>query len=216
MFVVFEGIDGSGKTHFAKMLFDYWQRTGVDALLVREPGGHPVSEKVRSLIMESEGLSLMSEVFLFSAARAQLVNDVIRPALEKGTFVICDRFTLSTLVYQGFCRDASWDDLTRISGINRMATQGLTPDLTILLDVAPEIGLSRKHAHKQDLNRFDKKDLDFHHKAREGYFVMAEYQNFPRTVIYTNPNLEIEQIFEHIRAEVDYCYTKKQVRPSRF
>ena len=144
-------------------------------VLTHEPGGTALGNEIRKLLKRkpcperSEGtpISPQAELLLFNASRAQLITEVIRPALEGGKVVICDRFAHSTLVYQGYGRGL---DLPTVERVNNLATQNLKPDLTILLDISPEQGLARKRAPK---DRFELEDLSFHHQVREGYLEIA-------------------------------------------
>lgn len=143
-------------------------------LLVHEPGGTPLGETVRRWVKTRQGLSSLAELFLFSAARAQLVTEVIQPALSDGKIVIADRYVASTVAYQGYGRGM---DLTLIKQANRVAAAGITPDLTILLDVTPEVGTERKSARPNPLSgadNFDTAPLDFHRRVRQGYLEQAE------------------------------------------
>lgn len=176
-FITFEGIEGCGKTTQASLLNERLITKGVKTLLVREPGGTALGEKVRGILLTSEGdgINAMAELFLYEACRAQLVNDVIKPALAKGITVICDRFIDSTLAYQGFGRGL---DAGVITSANAIATNGLSPNITLLIDCPPEKGLSRAlnrmeagAGSKED--RFERETLEFHQKVRDGYLKIA-------------------------------------------
>jgi len=171
MFIVFEGCDGSGKTTQCRTLFRRLQRQGFPVLLAREPGGTPLGEAVRRWLKAPGSLAPLAELLLFTAARAQLVSQVIRPALGEGVTVICDRFTPSTVAYQGYGRGL---DLALIHQLNRLATDGLVPDLTVLLDLHPEVRLARKGSTIGD--RFDTAPLEFHVRVRQGYLAQAREQ----------------------------------------
>ena len=175
MFIVFEGIDGSGKSTQARSLYRRLARLDRPVLLVHEPGGTPLGETVRRWVKTRQGLSSLAELFLFTAARSQLVAEVIRPALLDGAVVIADRFVASTVAYQGYGRGL---DITLINQVNREAVAGMTPDLTILLDVAPEVGTERKRARPSPrsisrTDNFDTAPLDFHRRVRQGYLEQA-------------------------------------------
>ena len=169
LFITFEGGEGSGKSTQAKLLLKKLQEHNIPAVLTHEPGGTALGNKLRSVIKGKPGMSIApgAELFLFAASRVQLVAELIRPALEQGKIVICDRFVHSTLVYQGYGRGL---DFTAIKMVNNMATRYLNPDLIILLDIAPEQGLARKRSLK---DRFELEDLSFHRRVREGYVKMA-------------------------------------------
>jgi len=168
LLITFEGGEGCGKSTQAKIL---WQKLcqNIAATLVHEPGSTALGKEIRKLLKRRQDcpISPEAELFLFVASRAQLVSEIIRPALEKGKVVICDRFAHSTLVYQGYGREL---DLSTVAAINSLATQSLEPDLTILLDMPPEQGLARKQSAK---DRFELEDLSFHRRVREGYLKMA-------------------------------------------
>ncbi len=177
-FITFEGIEGSGKSTQMEMLKRYLEGRGESVLAVREPGGTLLGEKVRGILLNSsdEPVDPMAELFLYEACRAQIVSNVIRPALKSGKTVICDRFTDSTLAYQGYARGL---DIGAIREMNDRATGGLVPDLTVLIDLSPEAGLKRAWARingkKGALeDRFEKEGVLFHKKVREGYLKIAE------------------------------------------
>ena len=172
MFIVFEGIDGAGKTTQARALYRRLVRIGRPALLTREPGGTPLGQTVRRWVKTRQGLTPSAELFLFSAARAQLVEQVIRPSLSEGITVIADRFVASTIAYQGHGRGL---DIGLVEQVNRQAAAGVTPTITVLLDLNPEVGILRKSAafRGQDDN-FDAAPLGFQEKIRHAYLEQAE------------------------------------------
>ena len=167
-FIVFEGGDGSGKSTQARALFRQLRSEGYPAMLTREPGGTPLGESIRRRLKTRRGVSPLSELFLFAAARAQLVQGVVGPALRDGITVVCDRFTASTLAYQGYGRGL---DLALIGRVNGAATGGLAPDLIVLLDLPSELTATRKGKNLRDV--YDAAPLAFHHKVREGYLSQA-------------------------------------------
>jgi dTMP kinase len=170
LFITFEGGEGCGKSTQSRLLLKRLEQQNIPVVLTHEPGGTALSNEIRKALKRKRD-SLVSpqvELFLLAASRAQLVAEVIRPALQEGKVVICDRFTHSTLVYQGYGRGL---DLAVIKMVNNMATGKLTPDLIILLDISPEQGLARKQSLK---DRFELEDLSFHRRIREGYLKMAE------------------------------------------
>ena len=168
IFIVFEGGDGSGKSTQARNLSQRLRRRSIPVLLTREPGGTPSGESIRRLLKGQRSFRPMSELLLFEAARAQLVESVIRPGLDGGTTVICDRYTASTVAYQGHGRGL---DLALIQQLNEMATGGLVPDLTVLLALSPLVGLSRRGAAGSDT--FERAPQEFQSKVREGYLAQA-------------------------------------------
>ena len=168
LFVALEGCEGAGKSTLATALVVHFEAAGREVVLTREPGGTPFGEAVRTLL-QAAGIDPWAEAFAFLAARAQLVRDVIRPAIEAGKVVICDRFAASTFAYQGHARGL---DLTRLRVANTIATDGLQPDLTILLDIDPVIGLKRK-AGEEGVISIGREPLAFHERVREGYLALA-------------------------------------------
>ena len=167
-FIVFEGGDGSGKSTQVRSLMRRLRRRGVDVLRTREPGGTRLGQALRTLLKSGEPMTPISELMLFEAARAQLVQQVIKPFLAGGGVVIADRFTSSTMAYQGYGRGLDGELIERL---NREATGGLEPDLTVLLDLPVEAALARKSNGSAD--NFDSAPMDFHRKIRRGYSAMA-------------------------------------------
>lgn len=172
-FLTVEGIDGSGKTTAINALADKLRQLEFKVLLLREPGGTAIGERIRSILLDeaNTGMTGTCELFLFAAARAELTATVIVPALASGQVVICDRFIDSTVAYQGFGRGI---DTEQIHRMNETATGGLRPDRTFLLDVDPEVAAKRLagRAGKPD-DRLDQEDMDFRMKVREGYLHLA-------------------------------------------
>lgn len=168
IFITFEGGEGSGKTTQARKLA-LALKTNVE--FTREPGGTSIGEGIRDLFLSSDKITSMTELLLISAARAQHVNEVIIPSLNASKVVICDRFIDSTIAYQGFRGEISID---LICQLNQIATNGLKPDLTFILDLPPEIGLQRQYQKGIDRNRLDNESLNSHHKIRKGYLYVAE------------------------------------------
>jgi len=169
LFITFEGGEGCGKSTQIKLLLKKLEQLNIPVVLTHEPGGTALGDELRKALKRKRGSSISprAELFLVAASRAQLVADVIRPALQEGRVVLCDRFTHSTMVYQGYGRGL---DFTAIQMVNNMATRNLNPDLIILLDISPEQGLARKQSLK---DRFELEDLSFHRRVREGYVKMA-------------------------------------------
>jgi dTMP kinase len=168
-FIIFEGGEGCGKSTQSKLLLKKLKQQNIPVILTHEPGGTALGNELRKVLKRKGGSSISprAELFLFAASRAQLVAEVIRPALQEGRVVICDRFTSSTLVYQGYGRELG---LNAIEVVNNMATENLKPDLIILLDISPEQGLARK---RSSTDRFELEGLSFHRRVREGYLKMA-------------------------------------------
>jgi len=170
LFITFEGGEGCGKSTQAELLYKDLERRKIPAVLTHEPGGTPLGNRIRTIlkIKRDFNISPQTELLLFAACRAQLTRDVILPALNEGTNVICDRFSGSTLAYQGYGRELGVD---LIESINSVATGGLEPDLVFLLDSPPEAGLRRKHNKGGD--RFEAEELAFHRRVRDGYLELA-------------------------------------------
>jgi dTMP kinase len=173
LFITFEGPEGSGKSTQIRLLAAALTAQGRDVLVTREPGGTPIGDAVRAILLDSAhtAMSPRAETLLFNAARAQLVEQIIRPALAAGRVVLCDRFADSTLAYQGY---GHGQELTPLRQLAAYATSGLTPDYTILLDIAPDEGLRRKRAgNGEEWNRMEEHALAFHQAVREGYLALA-------------------------------------------
>jgi len=169
LFITFEGGEGCGKSSQARALYRRLSQLAIPVVLTHEPGGTPLGQKIgRWLKWEKADISPLTELLLFNASRAQLVAEVIQSNLKSGKTVICDRYADSTTAYQSYGRGL---DLEVVKAINNAATQGLEPDLTVLLDISAEAGLSRKRARKQD--RFEGEDITFHQRVRDGYLKTA-------------------------------------------
>jgi dTMP kinase len=170
LFITFEGSEGCGKSTQAKVL---WQRlldAGIRAELTREPGGTPLGDKLRQLLKHriEVRISPLSELLLFIICRAELVDKVILPGLQQGKVIICDRFADSTVAYQGYGRGL---DMKMIEYLNQLATKGIKPDLTVLLDLPVAKGLQRKT--RSEFDRFEAEDIAFHSRVRQGYLDLA-------------------------------------------
>ena len=170
LFITFEGGEGSGKSYQSKALYKRLEQLAVPALLTHEPGVTPLGEKIARLLKWAHDMDIspVAELLLFNTSRAQLVDEVIKPALKEGRVVICDRYYDSTIAYQGYGRGM---DMAMVNTINDTGSRGLKPDLTILLDISVEEGFARKSGEKQD--RFEREDVDFHRRVREGYLKLA-------------------------------------------
>ena len=167
IFITFEGVEGAGKTTQSERLAT---ALGSDVVLTREPGGTPISERIRDIFLTSNDITPMTELLLIAAARTQHVDERIRPALHANRTVICDRFIDATVAYQGY---RGGIDLSFIHELNHIATGGLTPDITFILDLPPEIGLSRHQQGETVPDRLEKESLESHRKVREGYLSVA-------------------------------------------
>ena len=190
--ITFEGIDFSGKSVQANLLHGALKDRKLPVLILREPGGTELSEKVRSVLLDNANhkMSAMTEVLLYSAARAQMVRENILPNLEKGTVVICDRYFDSTTAYQGFGRRI---DLDFIKKLNNFATEEVVPDLTFLIDLDAKIALQRT---KTALDRLEKEDSEFHQRVRKGYLEIA--RSNPDRFVVIDGTQSIEAIQDEI------------------
>lgn len=173
LFITFEGIEGCGKTTQIGRLAHALKQQGFDIVVTREPGGCQISDKIRSILLDSnhEAMVPETELLLYTAARAQHIAQVVRPALEQGKVVLCDRFCDATLAYQGFGRHL---DIDTINQLNHYACQGVTPNMTLLLDLPVETGLGRARSRNAqsehlDEDRFEQESLQFHQRIREAY-----------------------------------------------
>src|SRR5574344_457384 len=181
LFITFEGIDGCGKSTQIGLLPDWLAKRRADFVLVREPGGTPVGEKIRTILLdkENDGMSTVAELLLFEAARAQIVSERIRPALCEGRYVICDRFFDSTYAYQGVARNLGTD---LVNGLNRMAAGGLEPDLTFFLDISVDESFKRRRSRAIEDDRIELLGRDFQNKVRGVYLEAAKASQRIKTV----------------------------------
>ena len=192
-FITFEGGEGCGKSTQIRLLAERLRAAGKEVLLTREPGGTALAEKIRSLVREEsdDPPNSRAETLLFIASRAQVVENVIRPALASGTWVLCDRFADSTFAYQGYGRGLDLDELKRI---NSFATGGLEPDRTILLNVSPEVSAKRMRAREAatntDADRMEKAGDGFHARLRQGFFELAAAEPERFAVIQADGSVE--------------------------
>ncbi|MGE0033060.1 MAG: dTMP kinase [Pseudothermotoga sp.] len=179
VFISFEGIDGSGKGTQVQLFLDYLKRNGVDFVYVREPGGTPVGELIRSVLLSSQNMIPKAELFLFLSSRAQLVETVIKPALAQNKTVVADRFADSSVAYQGFARGLG---VETVKWLNDFATGGLKPDLTFYIDVPVEVALSRK----KRLDRIESEGEEFLNKVRQGYLELLKDE--PERFVFVDGN----------------------------
>ncbi len=182
-FITFEGCEGVGKSTQVNMLKDYLKNTGQQAMFLREPGGNTLSEKIRKIILDPDNSEItpLCEAMLYSAARAQLMGQVIIPALDSGKLIICDRFIDSTMAYQGFARDLG---VKTISSLNETVCGDYMPDVTIFLDLPPDEAFKRKGGRDNN-DRMELQSLDFHKKVYEGYKKAADM--YPDRIILISP-----------------------------
>ncbi len=211
-FISFEGGEGCGKSTQIERLAARLEAEGYTVCRTREPGGTPLGEAVRDLLQHSptgQGMCAESELLLFAASRAQLCRELILPALQRGEVVLCDRFLDSTTVYQGVARAI---DPIEVAAINQLATGGLLPDLTLLLDLDPKIGLRRaRDGREAPLDRMEREALDFHQDVRRGYLELARIDPERFQVLdakRTAAELE-KQIWDSVGARLAYTSSKK-------
>ena len=197
--ITFEGIDGSGKSTQIRLLEAEFGKLGISYKTFREPGGTKLSEKIRAILLDKENIELYSnaESLLFAAARAQLTAEQIKPAITKGEFVICDRFTDSTIAYQGYGRGLNINNLELM---NTIATDGLIPDITFILDIDPQKATERLKTVNPD--RMEAAGIDFFKKIRQGYCQIRE-QNQSRCIVINGekPQKDISKEIHHIIME---------------
>ena len=200
LFITFEGIDYCGKTTQARKLASYLKMKNHSILLIREPGGDRISEKIRKLLLNEKnaGMTPMAELLLYEASRAQLTQKVILPALKLGKTVVCDRYYDSTLAYQIYGRGL---DHKMIRWLNQIATFGLSPDLTILIDVPLEDTLGRREKERRKEDRLEKENIEFHRKIRQGYLKIAR-QN-PKRIKIVDGRGDIDQTWQKVRKAID-------------
>lgn len=196
-FIVFEGGEGSGKTTISDMIYNYLTENNISCIKTREPGGIKIAEDIREVILDKDNTSMdaKTEALLYAAARRQHLVEKVTPNLEKGINVICDRFIMSSLAYQGYARGIGVDDVYEI---NRFAISDCMPDMTLLFDIDPKVGLSRIGKNKdREINRLDLEELDFHYKVREGYTLLSEDKKFNVEII--NAENSIQEVFENVK-----------------
>ena len=205
MFITFEGVEGTGKSTQIRWLAESLEKEGVSVLITREPGGTPISERIRGVLLDCKHRKMVSttELLLYAAARSQHVTEYIVPSLTKGQIVISDRFVDATVVYQGYGRGL---DLELIHYLNRVVTNGLVPDLTIVLDVPVEVGLRRARYRRRSMDRLEMEDFEFHQRVREGYLTIAKEEPHRVKVIDSERNFKLvrdeirELVTRHIRS----------------
>jgi len=202
-FITFEGVEGSGKTTQIRLAGEFLREKGLPVIVTQEPGGTPLGERIREILLNQAGFDISgeAEVFLFAAARAQHTDAVIRPALETGQVILCDRFSDATIAYQAYGRGLP---LEAVREVCRLASRGLSPRLTLLFDLPVEKGLERafrriagrEEASRED--RFEREHLDFHRRIREGYLAIARLE--PDRVKIIDASRDIETTRREVRA----------------
>lgn len=195
-FITIEGPDGAGKTTQVKKLQEYLRARGKEVLVTREPGGTILGERLRDILLDSEGESPVpeAEALIYAASRAQLVKKIILPALAQGTIVLCDRFVDSSLAYQGYARNLGIEDLAKING---WFLRDCWPQLTLILDIDPEVSLKRL---KRSKDRLEQEHISFHKKVREGFLEIKDI--YPQRVKIIDASQSPELVFQAILLEI--------------
>jgi dTMP kinase len=196
LFITVEGIDGSGKTTQMAKIQSYLESLGCKVLLIREPGGTRISEAIRGILLNSE----YTEMLLYSASRAQLVEETIKPAIGRNITVICDRFVDSFYAYQGYGRGSSFDVLTSITNF---AIGGTIPDITLFFDIAPEIALRRRFAATES-DRIENEVFDFHKKVYDGFKALAA--KYPGRIKTIDATRSEEEVWRDVRRQLDVTF----------
>lgn len=205
-----EGGEGAGKSTVIARWSEYLQSLGLPVVASREPGGIEIAERIRDILLDRSHTRMdgRTEALLYAAARRQHLVEKVIPALERGTTVVCDRFIDSSLAYQGYARGLGIDD---VLAINRFAIGKTEPDLTLVLDVDPEVGLSRIRAHRSgEVNRLDLESLAFHRKVREGYAILAA--RFPERIVMIDASRDPDAVFADVKRVTDEFLAKKAGR----
>ena len=205
-FITFEGIEGSGKSTQSALLKAFLEEQGLEVLVTREPGGSPIGEQIRHILLDpgNHGMVPLAELLLYEASRCQHVEAVIRPALERGKTVICDRFFDASTAYQGYARGL---DIKMVGELNLVATGGRKPDLTIVLDLPVDVGLRRLG---RNLDRIEREAVEFHERVRQGYLRIAEDE--PDRVKVVNAAGTADDIFSDVKDLVEKLISPKKVR----
>ena len=201
VFISLEGIEGCGKSTQARMLSDYVSELGYRVVLTREPGGTPIAEKIREMLLDprNQNMTSRTELLLYLASRSQHVEQIIMPALQDGKIVICERFNDATRAYQGYARGL---DMNVIEELTRIATGNLEPDLTLVLDLEAKEGLIRAEKFKNYRDRLESESLDFHNKVRKGYLTIA--QNNPERVKVVDARGTIEDVYFRLKQYINH------------
>ena len=200
IFISFEGIDGCGKSTQCEMLKDYLTEYGKEFIFVREPGGTEIGERIREILLDKKNtqMTARTELLLFEAARAQITDEVIKPALEDGKIVICDRFFDSSSAYQGMARGMGMDF---VANLNMATTGGLKPDVTFFFDISAEEALVRRGKRGEASDRIELAGLKFQEDVRQGYLELAK--NSGGRIVTIDAKLGIDEIFEQVKGALE-------------
>lgn len=203
LFMTFEGADGSGKTTQLNNVKSFLEEKGFDVVITREPGALEIGQKIRNILLHHDGIVAdRCEMFLFLADRAQHVETFIKPAIEEGKIVLCDRHTDSTIAYQGYGRG---QDINLLKDLNKIAINGIKPDLTLLFDVSTEVAQERVGSEK---DRMESAGIEFHKKVRNGYLELQKQE--PERIKIVNANNSIAEVFEETKNIVSKLIQEKQ------
>jgi dTMP kinase len=213
MLITLEGIEGSGKTTQIDYIAAYLQKSGLDYIITKEPGGTLLGEKIRSILLDPGNINIhpMTELLLYAADRVQHIKTLISPMMATGKIVICDRFCDSTTVYQGFTRGI---DISLIQRLNSLVFEGLVPDITFILDLDPEIGLNRAWkqindgSRSESETRFENEKLQFHESVRNGYLALARQE--PDRFVVVDASLDPLKVSEQILEHLGKCLEKQK------
>jgi dTMP kinase len=199
-FITVEGPEGAGKTTIIDMLASNLAEEGYQVLQTREPGGIEIAEQIRSVILDKKNTKMdpRTEALLYAAARRQHLAEKVKPALDEGYIILCDRFIDSSLAYQGHARGLGIEE---VYSINSFAIEGMMPELTLYFDIEPEAGLERINQHKgREVNRLDLEKLDFHHKVREGYLKLMEL--YPERIFKIDASRPLEEVYQQAESKL--------------
>jgi len=207
IFITFEGVEGSGKSTQIDLLAGYFKNRGYNIVVTREPGGTKIGDRIRDILLNPDlsGMNSYTELFLYVASRAQLVSEVIKPALAAGKIVLCDRFADSSLTYQGFGRGLPLGEIKRL---NEWTTQGIRPQVTIVLVISPEHGLDR--ATRKSADRMEQETIDFHRRVGEGYKELA--REYPDRICLIDATTNPEDIHRTIVETVEKALKDEEER----
>lgn len=206
LFITLEGPDGSGKSTIIKLIGNYLEKKGIDFIMTREPGGTLIAEEIRHIVLDEKNTNMgkETEALLYAASRAQHVHEKIRPSLEEGKLVLCDRFVLSSLAYQGVGRGLGIDE---VKAINDFGVKGLNPDLILFFHIDPELTLKRKFLEDSP-DRLEQEGSEFHKKVYEGYMELLKL--YPENIKIIDATKTIEEVLEQSIGEIEELLTKKR------
>ncbi len=205
LFISIEGLDGSGKTSCILKIKEHFEKIGHQVVVLREPGGTPIGEKVRDILLDAKNTEMtdVAEMLLYASSRAQLFSQIIKPTLESGIIVICDRFIDSSVAYQGYGRGIAIDD---VLAVNLTAIQNTLPDITLFIDIDPKTSLNRRFS-VSETDRLENEKIQFHQRVYEGYLALC--QRFTKRIKRIDGNGSIDHIYELMMIEINQCIEKE-------